>query len=544
MSCSSIRAGLALCVLAAVPQGASAHFLWIVAGAQSPDGKAHVYFAEDASPDDPELLDRLGTLTVHQKVDGKLVALKAAKGKDSLVADPGEAKSDVYALNHSYGVMSRGNSPPFLLKYHAKCLTSTEPSKWTATAGAEALPFELVPRFDGEKLVVRTLWQGKPLPAGEYVVAFEGTEDIKGTADERGEFSFKLPAGKPASIRVKHVDKTKGEHDGKAYEETRHYTTLVVTLGENARPSLPPLEPPVTSFGAAILDGNLYVFGGHLGGAHHYSAEEQSDKLFRLNLKKPVGWETVATAPGRTGTALVAHGGKLYRVGGFVAKNKGEEKQLLESTADFARFDPVSGKWEELKPLPEGRSSHDAVVIGNKLYVVGGWTLNGAEKSVWHDTALVADLSADPIAWKEIPVPFQRRAVSAGEWKGKLVAVGGMQSQGGPTTATAIYDPATQKWIDGPSLQGEKMDGFGSSSFLCGDHLYASTYSGKLQKLSDDGSKWEVVGQLAHPRFFHRMLPTDDGQLLIVGGASMTTGKIRELEILSVGGAVKTAATP
>ena len=41
-----------------------------------------------------------------------------------------------------------------------------------------------------------------------------------------------------------------------------------------------------------------------------------------------------------------------------------------------------SGRQEvdALAPLPEARSSHDAVVIGDKLYVVGGWTLSGDRK--------------------------------------------------------------------------------------------------------------------------------------------------------------------
>ena len=38
----------------------------------------------------------------------------------------------------------------------------------------------------------------------------------------------------------------------------------------------------------------------------------------------------------------------------------------------FARFDPESNSWEDLPPLPEGRSSLDAAVVGDTLYVVGG----------------------------------------------------------------------------------------------------------------------------------------------------------------------------
>ena len=41
--------------------------------------------------------------------------------------------------------------------------------------------------------------------------------------------------------------------------------------------------------------------------------------------------------------------------------------------ADVARFDPKTKQLESLTQLPEPRSSHDAVVIGDKLYVAGGW---------------------------------------------------------------------------------------------------------------------------------------------------------------------------
>ena len=47
-----------------------------------------------------------------------------------------------------------------------------------------------------------------------------------------------------------------------------------------------------------------------------------------------------------------------------------------------------------------------------------------------------------------------------------------------------------------------------------------------------DGKSWQIVGQLKDPRFFHRMLPTSQGTLVVVGGASMQTGKVLELEVL------------
>ncbi|WP_397571810.1 hypothetical protein [Schlesneria sp. T3-172] len=536
--------GLLLMVVSA-PATSWGHFVWIASGSQAKDGKVHVYFAEAVEPDDPDLLNKLATLKLWQvSQDGKATELKTTKDADSLVADATESSNSIFTVSHNYGILARGDET-FLLKYHAKSLPSSDPKSWRGVGNAAVLPFEIVPSPGSEKTVLTVLWQGKPLEGSIVTVTGPGIEKkLESTTDAKGVVEFDLKSAGLYSIRAKHSEAIKGEHEGKAYTSVRHYTTLALTradagdkVSSTASPSvaLPPLDPGVTSFGAAIIDNTLYVYGGHFGKPHHYSKDGQSANLMKLDLSHPSKWEVASTGPKRTGLAAVAHGGKFYRIGGFEARNAEADKQSLWSMSDFARFDPKTNQWETLPSLPEGRSSHDALVIGNILYVVGGWELQGEGESKWHDTAYTVDLSADQLEWKSLPQPpFQRRALALGEWQGKVVAVGGMQSKGGTTTATAIYDPKTQAWAAGPKLNGEDMDGFGSSAFLCADKLCVTTFSGSIQILSDDGSKWVNAGKVAHPRFFHRMLPLNATQALIVGGANMKTGKIIELETIPV----------
>src|SRR5688572_12662827 len=148
---------------------------------------------------------------------------------------------------------------------------------------------------------------------------------------------------------------------------------------------LTPLPKPVTSFGAAVADGWLYVFGGHLGAPHEYSADLQARQLVRLNVAQPGKWEVVAEDPRRTGVAMVAYKNQLYRIGGWEAKNATGDRWELYSTPDFARFDAKSGQWQALAPLPRGRSSHDAAILGSKVYVIGGWELKGQAGNDWHE---------------------------------------------------------------------------------------------------------------------------------------------------------------
>ncbi len=311
-------------------------------------------------------------------------------------------------------------------------------------------------------------------------------------------------------------------------------TILVAVAGVTAR-ELPHIPETVTSFGAAIVGDALYVYGGHTGRAHEYYMEAQANTLRRLDLKNPKVWESLGTGPRLQGLALVAHSGKLYRIGGFTAKNKDGEENDLWSQAAVACYDPASKQWHDMSPLPERRSSFDAAVLNNKIYVVGGWEMRGTAENKWHTSAYALDLANTSANWEALPEPpFQRRALAVAAHDGKLFAIGGMQREGGPTTRVDIYDPATRMWSRGPSLKGEGMEGFGCSSFAVGGHLFVTTIEGNLQRLAEDGTSWEIVRQLERARFFHRLLPLSEWQLLAVGGASMSVGKFEEVDVIDV----------
>ncbi len=304
--------------------------------------------------------------------------------------------------------------------------------------------------------------------------------------------------------------------------------------GPGAKNEFPALPKAITSFGAATVGDWLYTYGGHYGTAHHYSEAGQSNLLQRVNVKNPKAWETIATGPKLQGLAVVSYDGALYRVGGFTARNAQEEDQDLWSTADFARFDPASGKWQELPPMPEPRSSFDATMIGSRLYVVGGWAMHGKGIDAdWLDSAYVVDLAQPELKWEPLPkAPFKRRAVSLASHDGKVFVIGGMQPDGKATTKTAIFDPQRNEWSEGPALPGEAMEGFGTDSCELDSRLYVSTMSGKLLRLAADGKSWEVAHKLRDARFFHQMLPLDASRLIMLGGANMDSGKFSRAEVV------------
>jgi hypothetical protein len=342
-------------------------------------------------------------------------------------------------------------------------------------------------------------------------------------------------------------------------EETRIYNTISVRITDDlldASPSgsatgsgivetishaelgqsLPDLPFGITSFGAAQVGSVIHVYGGHTGSAHSYWNTSQSNQLLAWDTaSEEAAWEVVSEGTHRLqGTALVSHKEKLILVGGFNALNEEGAPHDLHSRADVFAFDTKSKQWLQLPSLPEGRSSHDAIVLNDRLYVVGGWCMTGPESTVWLESAVVLDLSEAEAGWSQLPAPnFQRRALALAAHNGQLWAIGGMERTGGPTKATSVYDPDRREWQAGPELVGEQaMVGFGAAAWELSDRLLVTAYDGSVQVLARDSSRWEVAGATEDARFFHRMLPLQDGQLVLLGGANMESGKFLTPEVI------------
>jgi len=527
-------AGLAfsLCVCSM----ANAHFVWLILQGD----KVHIQFSESAEAAEPDLLKNVEAAKVQALISGgrgkaKLLEVPLTLAEDSLTGAL-DGKASAVFLSHEYGVISRGEST-FLLKYLAKQHVSPLPGQWSAVNNAEQLPLEVTPSWTGRLLNLTVTWNGKPAVGVEVTAGGCGLEETL-TTDDQGIVQCDPKTDGVLSVRAKMVEESSGERNGEKYDSVRTYSTLTLPVTrptiESLSHHLPALPKGITSFGAAVLGNDLYVYGGHFGEAHHYSESGQSNEFLRISMTaENADWEKLASGPKLTGLALVEHSGRLYRVGGFTAKNTDDEDQNLWSQNSFAMFDPAMGMWTELTALPEGRSSHDAAVLDGRLYVVGGWNMSGPDNTTWHKTALVCDLTQPELKWTELPSPnFERRAVSVAACNRQLYVIGGMDSSGETTRMVSVFDPATSEWTSGPTLHGTGMEGFGTSAFAAGDQLIVTSMSGAVQRLSDDGTPWIVAGQASEPRFFHRQLTTSDGRVLLVGGASMETGKTETLELL------------
>ena len=504
-----------------MPGLARAHFLWLTAEGDKPT--VHAFLSETPTPEAPEFLKHIE----HARITSGGKALSWTKAEDTFRVNLPEAGPDTVDGFCDLGVKTRGGAS-FNLIYTAR--VQFGPSAAGAADEADQLRMRLVAR-SGQAPVIVVRFRGQPA-SGVVVKAFPAEGDpVELKSDPKGHVEHPVVGKDGTAFLGKWFDKLPGKRDGKPYDEIRYYATLTIAPAHvknaSATTSSPPkiafavLPEAVNSFGGAVLGDWLYVYSGHTGQTHHYDESTTTKHFRRLNLKDRTTWEELPCGPALQGVVLVAHKDLLYRIGGMAAHNRAGQPNDLQSVAEFARFDPRAQAWTVMPPLPSPRSTHDAVVVGSKIYVVGGWSLpgGGSENAEFLDTALVFDLAQKVGRWEELPTPpFRRRALAVASIKGRVYVLGGLTDHGKVVKSVDLYDPPTQAWLRGPDLPGGKLQGFGPSAFGVGDRLYVCGGDGVVQRLNETGDGWEVAGKLTLPRLTHRLLPGIADDLLAVGG--------------------------
>ncbi|MEM7012335.1 MAG: PQQ-binding-like beta-propeller repeat protein [Verrucomicrobiota bacterium] len=301
----------------------------------------------------------------------------------------------------------------------------------------------------------------------------------------------------------------------------------------------PPISQRISSFGACLSDGYVYVYGGHTGEAHDHSRDNLSADFLRYPLNEPdAEWEMLPEDKAVQGTSLVGWNGLVIRVAGMYATNAPEDKAVMFSTDAVRCYDPKAKAWSDWPSLPGKVSSHDAMVMDDVLYVVGGWTLDGDGDGVWHEHGWSLNLKNRDEGWKDLPpMPAIRRAGTLAAAGGELWFVGGISDGEGLSAASFAYNPEKSSWREGPELPlNSRIKAFGCSTFSSEGKLFTSGMDGVLYSLDPAGSEW-VATAVNHQRgrIFHRSVPVADGYFWTIAGASKK-GHHSDIEVLPVPG--------
>lgn len=527
-------------VLLVADRSCFAHFLWLVPQNQS-GSEVHLYFSEGPEPDNPKLLQKLKDIRVDAfKAEEMPQSIEFAFTQDQNTLQALAPGATTWKLRHTYGVHGRGSKS--LLVYSAASVTCGWPGfdeKDRVRLPKDGL--DLHPTIDGKLLKLTLLNKGEVTK--EVQIDFQSANDHQTlTTDSEGHINIDNVEPGVYAVRYLETAQTSGNYQNEDYVSVKHYTTIsfivpnlseakLISMGDDEIGELP---EAITSFGATAIDNVIYAYGGHTGEAHSYSNEEQFNKLIRLDVNTSKKWETIGEGPKVQGNALVAAGSNVILVGGFTAENQQGETSRLVSQSGVQQFNLQNATWIDLPNLPEPRSSMDAAVLDEFLYVIGGWAMNGhSDETKWHKTAWRLPLTDTSKGWQPIASPpFERRALATAAHSGRLFVIGGMNAESGPTTETCVYDPSNDTWRTIGSIAGIPMNGFGAAATEVNGRLIVTTVDGSIQRLQDREEKWEIIGTIPVGRFFHRTLPVSKDSMAIIGGANMSVGKFRETEFI------------
>lgn len=291
------------------------------------------------------------------------------------------------------------------------------------------------------------------------------------------------------------------------------------------------LPRAISSFGACALDGWMYVTGGYTRKAHDYYREGQSGDFYRVFLEDPSRIEILPGGRPIQGATLLAWSGRILRVAGLEIRNARGEQQDLHSIATVDLYDPATQSWEALPDLPETRSSHDAVVVGDRLMVLGGWQLGagGPESANWFKHGWSLDLSDAAATWQRVEQPTVTRAHAVAATDTHLLWLGGMGDNGRTRREAHALDLESGQWGRAPRFPTR---GFGAAAVAIDGAFYASGSDTTVYRWEPGQEAWEPEGELLYSRFFHRLVDGDDLGLIAVGGAS-GAHRIRAIERLA-----------
>lgn len=166
-------------------------------------------------------------------------------------------------------------------------------------------------------------------------------------------------------------------------------------------------------------------------------------------------------APPRTEVVAARFFYGLAVIGGLTADGK--------PSAQVDRYFFPTDQWNSLPPLPVPVHHAGAGELGDRLYVVGGYTPGALGD--WTPTADVWSLGNEKTAWrKEPPLSAPRGALAVASLPDALVAVGGVA--GADMSRTEILEAGAGSWTRGPDLGTPR------------EHLAASYWNGRVYAIA------------------------------------------------------------
>ena len=193
---------------------------------------------------------------------------------------------------------------------------------------------------------------------------------------------------------------------------------------------------------AATVAGKVYFIGGIEVNRAPHIPNPGDMTLDRVQAYDPATdtWAPKRDMPTtRARMAAVTFDGMIYVFGGADRRSG----NVLDAVEVYNPEAGERGAWKKLAKLPKAVSAASAAVIGDKIYVIGGWD-RGAQQEVY-GTVFEYDPKEDEFDQKR-DMPTPRGGLGVAAFGGKIYAIGGWDLEEGVLNVVEVYDPTTDTW--------------------------------------------------------------------------------------------------
>lgn len=188
-------------------------------------------------------------------------------------------------------------------------------------------------------------------------------------------------------------------------------------------------------FGCTRIDSLIYCFGGWLG--NNIGATNVVE-VYNINTNE---WENLMPLPKAIMSCkAVSYKSKIYLLNGSLGETKNQ----------FRCFNPSIGVYDELPVFERQRNHFGMVILGHKIYVLGGMSFTKGEY-LWHNNVDVYDIEKKQ--WTkaaDLPVKIARN--DAVVKNGEIHILGGSDVYGpeknGIQNLHYVYNPKDNKWTE------------------------------------------------------------------------------------------------
>lgn len=265
---------------------------------------------------------------------------------------------------------------------------------------------------------------------------------------------------------------------------------------------------------AATVGGDVYIAGGIVGLEELPDGRlllEPSDRVIRFDPDSG-GYEELAPLPRPLNhIGIVGHDGDLYVLGGY-----GRTLDTGTGRA-FYRYRPDRDRWSRMPDMPAPRAAMAAGVFGDRLIVAAG----ARDELPLPDTFA---FDFDSGRWSRLPdMPDAREHVGSAVLDGDLYVLGGRTTRSFAVSAATGYDVAQRRWRRLPPLP---VPSGGIAAVAAGGAVLAigggddrgGTVTGAVQEWNPERGRWAELPGMRTARHGHAAAVAG-GRVWVFGGS-------------------------